>query len=485
VILAFSGTSNARLAIYDIKANQVRYQTSFSHPQKESWRVHDGFQMVFQGVRTSARRALREAIESLHRVTEVRNGEWDLVLTAHSLGTAISYLFLLDVLHEGISPNGELRQECDPLPSIPPSCNITIASFGPPRLANPALVEHFHELAKEFRERRGREEAFTEWTVIGHNDGKFLLYAAFIQAEPLRPGVPALPPASFGFAHIASNPFYLYQGTLYKVPMSEKEHGHFHIDMATTPSAGAESTPRPLHPKGGHNYYAGRDMERLQKRLKSIAKDVAATVSRPGEAEQPCGRDSEPGTADQRESRSSDCTQRRRHSSNGPSRASYNDLKSPFSRELPRATSVGRHPGDSIISGSRIASFTAGMFRRQTRNQAGLVTTDGNPIKNADSASMELGQDARPGTTSPASLLVEESCSVPLQGPTGTDPPWVALYLARERAEDQLWEDKLKKSVWSTLRGVVGFVAAGNGKVKVEQSSHGSMENTRNSSPTR
>lgn len=173
VILAFSGTSNARLALYDIRANLARYQTSFSHPKKDLWRVHDGFQIVFQGVRTSARRALREAIESLHRESGTRHGEWDLVLTAHSLGTAISYLFLLDVLHEGTSSDNELHEECDPLPSIPPSVNITIASFGPPRLANPALVEHFDELARAFRARRGREEAFTEWTVIGYNDGKF------------------------------------------------------------------------------------------------------------------------------------------------------------------------------------------------------------------------------------------------------------------------------------------------------------------------
>jgi len=171
VILAFSGTSNARLAMYDIKANQTKYRTPFSYPEKESWRVHDGFQMVFQGVRTLARRALREAIESLHKETGTLNGEWDLVLTAHSLGTAISYLFLLDLLHEGISPENELPQECETLSSVPPSVNITITSFGPPRLANPALVEHFHELAREFRERRGREEALTEWVVIGHNDG--------------------------------------------------------------------------------------------------------------------------------------------------------------------------------------------------------------------------------------------------------------------------------------------------------------------------
>lgn len=173
VILAFSGTSNARLAIYDIKANQGIYQTSFVHPKKELWRVHDGFQLVFQGVRTSARRALREAIENLHREIGTGNGEWDLVLTAHSLGTAISYLFLLDILHEGISPDSELHQEYESLPFIPPSVNVTIASFGAPRLANPALVEHFNELVREFRERRGREEAFTEWSVRGYNDGKF------------------------------------------------------------------------------------------------------------------------------------------------------------------------------------------------------------------------------------------------------------------------------------------------------------------------
>ena len=172
VILTFSGTSNARLAIYDIKANQAKYQTPFLHLKKELWRVHDGFQIVFQGVRAPARRALREAIESLYRETGTRSGEWDLVLTAHSLGTAISYLFLLDILHEGISPDNELHQDCDSLPSIPTSVNVTIASFGPPRLANPALVDHFNELVREFRDRRGREEAFTEWTVIGHNDGK-------------------------------------------------------------------------------------------------------------------------------------------------------------------------------------------------------------------------------------------------------------------------------------------------------------------------
>jgi Lipase (class 3) len=172
VILAFSGTSNARLAMYDIKANLTRYQTSFSHPKKESWRVHDGFQMVFQGVRAPARKALRQAMEILQMETGTCNGEWDLVLTAHSLGTAISYLFLLDILHEEISPDSQVHQEYDPLPSIPPSVNITIASFGPPRVANPALVGHFIELTREFRERREREEALTEWTVIGHNDGK-------------------------------------------------------------------------------------------------------------------------------------------------------------------------------------------------------------------------------------------------------------------------------------------------------------------------
>lgn len=116
-----------------------------------------------------------------------------------------------------------------------------------------------------------------------------------------------------------------------------------------------------------------------------------------------------------------------------------------------------------------IASFSTGLFRRQ--NKADMVNADNNPTTGAEVTSAELGQGAFPDTTS---LLTEEPYSVP---PVDTDPPWVALYLARERAEDQLWEEKLKRSAWGALRGVVGFGAAGGDRGMTKQSGDGVLEN--------
>jgi len=268
---------------------------------------------------------------------------------------------------------------------------------------------------------------------------------------------------------MTSNPFYLYQGTLYNVPTSEKEHGHFQIDMATIPSAEIESTSHPLHPKGGHNYYAGRDMEKLQRRLKNIAKDVAKAARGPVDTEQPHRRDSEPGTSGQKETRPPNFFQRR-HSSGGPSQASYNNFNpASSSKELARATSVERHPRDNAILSGLIAPSSAGLFHRQKHKITGVVNAGHSPITGAEITSSELAQSACPNTSSPASLLMEESHPLPSRGPVQTDPPWVALYLARERAEDQLWEEKLTRSVWGTLRGVVRFGVAGNGKDKSKQ----------------
>ena len=280
-------------------------------------------------------------------------------------------------------------------------------------------------------------------------------------------GVTALPPMSFGFAHMTSNPFYLYQGTLYKVPTSEKEHGHFRIDMATIPPAEVAPTSRPLHPKGGHNYYAGRDMEKLQRRLKSIAKDVAKAAYQPADTGQPYRRDYEPRTSGWKGARSSDFLQRR-YSSADLSQTSYNTLHpAPFSQELAQTTSIDRHPRDNAIT---TASFEAGVFRRQSHNHASVVNADRNPITSAEISSAELAQDACPNTSSPVSMSVEDSHPLPSRGPVQTDPPWVALYLARERAEDRLWEEKLTSSVWITLRAVVGFGAARNAKDESKQS---------------
>ena len=262
---------------------------------------------------------------------------------------------------------------------------------------------------------------------------------------------------------MASNPFFLSQGTLYKIPTTEKEHGQFRIDMSSTE---VKSTSRPLHPNGGHNYYGGRDMEKLQRRLKSIAKDL---VKRVADTEEPYRRDSASG---QIEMRSSDVPQRR-YSSGSPSQATYNNLHptSAF-KDRARSTSVDRRPrarGTVVLSGL-IAPFGAGMFRRQSSNHAAVVNASDNPIPSVEITPAEPVQDAHSDSSGLASLTMEETYPLPLPpGPVQKDPPWVALYLARERAEDQLWEEKLTRSVWGTLRGVVGFGAAGKANDESEK----------------
>jgi DNA-binding transcriptional MerR regulator len=69
------------------------------------------------------------------------------------------------------------------------------------------------------------------------------------------------------------HPFYLHGGRLYQIPESESEHTLFNVA-----SAEGASVP-PKNPRGGHNYYNARDMERLQRRMKAILKDKVTTAS--------------------------------------------------------------------------------------------------------------------------------------------------------------------------------------------------------------
>lgn len=75
-------------------------------------------------------------------------------------------------------------------------------------------------------------------------------------------GVPALPPTTFGYKHFAEETFYFDKARLYHVPASESEYGLFTISPSET-----SETPAVLFPRGGHNYYNGRDMERLGRRI--------------------------------------------------------------------------------------------------------------------------------------------------------------------------------------------------------------------------
>ncbi|KAG8905916.1 hypothetical protein FRB99_007996 [Tulasnella sp. 403] len=62
------------------------------------------------------------------------------------------------------------------------------------------------------------------------------------------------------------DPFYLYHGKLYRIPPSECEHSIFNVEE----SSEGPAIP-PDHPLGGHNYYGGRDMEKLQRMMRLAA----------------------------------------------------------------------------------------------------------------------------------------------------------------------------------------------------------------------
>ncbi|KAG8820937.1 hypothetical protein FRC17_009977 [Serendipita sp. 399] len=247
IILAFSGTSNRTLALYDIHAALAPYKSKFQHVSKSTWRVHSGFQLVYQAIKPLAFDALQEAIQRLKTVHEQE--DYDLVITAHSLGGAVSYLALLDLLHNALGVEGTDTQ----VPRISEACNLTIAVFGAPRLGNSALASHFRETAQEWQKKCGRDEALTEWPIIGHMDG-----------------VPSLPPSSLGYTPFYTDPLYSFGGHLYVIPSSEIKYTHFKVKPP--------DDYKIIHRRGGHNYYGARDMERLQRRMKAIKQDLSLPI---------------------------------------------------------------------------------------------------------------------------------------------------------------------------------------------------------------
>ncbi|KAJ3512710.1 hypothetical protein NLJ89_g3362 [Agrocybe chaxingu] len=121
--------------------------------------------------------------------------------------------------------------------------------FGAPRTGDAALVTFFRELVCTYRQRFG-ENAFKEYSVKGYNDG-----------------VPALPPAFLGYRHFCEQPIYTAGGKLYQTPPTEAEHASFHVR-----SDGLDEGQEYLFPKGGHNYYNGRDLERFARRINWLDK---------------------------------------------------------------------------------------------------------------------------------------------------------------------------------------------------------------------
>ena len=138
LILAFSGTSSFTQTLYNTDMRMIAY------PCKVGCAVHAGFWRMHAGVRHIARVSLENALRS-RDVDEV-------VLTGHSLGAAMCYLFALYIL------DAQDATHLTPLP-IP---RLKLALFGCPRTGNLALAEHWREVSS----------SVTEHSVRGYNDGE-------------------------------------------------------------------------------------------------------------------------------------------------------------------------------------------------------------------------------------------------------------------------------------------------------------------------
>jgi hypothetical protein len=160
LIVAFSGTSSFQQTIHNADFRLVPY------PGVEPARVHAGFYQCYQGIANIALRRLSEAIASFSSdasssSSEVQDGSKEIseiVITAHSLGAAMCYLFAMDLIDTT-------------RPIVPQTIPLKLVVFGSPRIGNDALAQHWHTVVE------GRR-SFVQCSIRGYNDGK-TLYAIY------------------------------------------------------------------------------------------------------------------------------------------------------------------------------------------------------------------------------------------------------------------------------------------------------------------
>ncbi|KAG9221889.1 hypothetical protein CCMSSC00406_0005714 [Pleurotus cornucopiae] len=217
LILAFSGTSSFMHALHDLRTLTHRHKSGRGA-------VHSGFWGLYKGIKASAIEAVRKALES-EDVDEI-------VVTGHSMGGAVSCLLMLDILRDDTVFDR---------PTVP----LKLVTFGPPRCGDSKMGEYWRELTA-LRHSKYGENSFKEYLVKGYNDG-----------------VPSLPPYSIGYRHFTPNPLYFLWGHLYHIPPSESEHTLFDLQQED-----AAENYLLDHPRGGHNYYSGRDLEKFVRRMR-------------------------------------------------------------------------------------------------------------------------------------------------------------------------------------------------------------------------
>ena len=152
LIVAFSGTSAAVQALYNLDFRLKKY------PGGDGCAIHAGFWKMYNGVRSLALEALAKALRE-HAVDEI-------VLTGHSLGAVMCYLFTLEI----ITGDGEDRPASSRLYTHLP---LKLAVFGCPRFGNLALSEHWQNMVAVYCTREGKPSV-SEYSVKALNDGQAL-----------------------------------------------------------------------------------------------------------------------------------------------------------------------------------------------------------------------------------------------------------------------------------------------------------------------
>lgn len=145
LVIAFSGTSSISQSLRNIDVRLIRY------PKEDSCCVHSGFWQLYNGLKSRPLSDLSQAL-SKHVVKEI-------VVTGHSLGAAMAYLFALDII-QGSEAEGAAQASAIPL---------TIVAFGSPRVGNAALVKYWRDAVAS---RASRGVPVKEYSVKGYNDGK-------------------------------------------------------------------------------------------------------------------------------------------------------------------------------------------------------------------------------------------------------------------------------------------------------------------------
>jgi hypothetical protein len=207
-----------------------------------------------------------------------------------------------------------------------------------------------------------------------------------------------MPPASFGYAHFSATPLYSFGGHLYHIPQTESEHTSFSVQVP--------EGDRILYPRGGHNYYGARDMERLQRRLRGILADItSAPVKKP--------------------------TRRLSLHSNSIRSLRRKNSKKGSSQESSQSNSQSQ--GSSSQSGSQSQKQSQADSQVPPVILRNLRTTP----EESDSPQDQETMFSEPISSEP-------------------EPVWIQRYLARETEEDEQWRKKIEATgTWSWLRGLM------------------------------